>query len=102
MRKCNGRTDRRQLPAWITSRPLLEFAMLGFLALPAWPQHNSTDLAAKSLEDLDGRPVYVPTFGGVFRDVLDMPLDDIERIEPDQAKWICKVHVAILMAESKD
>jgi iron complex outermembrane recepter protein len=30
---------------------------------------------------LDGRPVYTPTFGGVFWDVLDVPLEDIERIE---------------------
>jgi iron complex outermembrane receptor protein len=30
---------------------------------------------------LDGRNVYTPTFGGVFWDVLDMPLEDIERIE---------------------
>jgi iron complex outermembrane recepter protein len=30
---------------------------------------------------LDGRTVYTPTFGGVFWDVLDLPLEDIERIE---------------------
>lgn len=30
---------------------------------------------------VDGRTVYVPTFGGVFWDVLDLPLEDIERIE---------------------
>jgi len=30
---------------------------------------------------LDGRPVYSPTFGGVFWDVLDLPLENIERIE---------------------
>jgi iron complex outermembrane receptor protein len=30
---------------------------------------------------VDGRTVYLPTFGGVFWDVLDMPLEDIERIE---------------------
>jgi iron complex outermembrane receptor protein len=30
---------------------------------------------------VDGRTVYTPTFGGVFWDVLDMPLEDIERIE---------------------
>jgi iron complex outermembrane receptor protein len=30
---------------------------------------------------LDGRNVYTPTFGGVFWDVLDLPLEDIERIE---------------------
>src|ERR1700677_3477932 len=30
---------------------------------------------------LDGRSVYSPTFGGVFWDVLDLPLNNIERIE---------------------
>jgi iron complex outermembrane recepter protein len=30
---------------------------------------------------VDGRDVYTPTFGGVFWDVLDLPLENIERIE---------------------
>jgi iron complex outermembrane receptor protein len=30
---------------------------------------------------VDGRTVYTPTFGGVFWDVLDFPLSDLERIE---------------------
>ena len=30
---------------------------------------------------VDGRSVYTPTFGGVYWDTLDLPLDDIERIE---------------------
>ena len=30
---------------------------------------------------VDGRTVYTPTFGGVFWDVLDLPLEDVERIE---------------------
>jgi iron complex outermembrane receptor protein len=30
---------------------------------------------------VDGRKVYTPTFGGVFWDTLDLPLEDIERIE---------------------
>jgi iron complex outermembrane receptor protein len=30
---------------------------------------------------VDGRTVYNPTFGGVFWNVLDLPLEDIERIE---------------------
>jgi iron complex outermembrane recepter protein len=30
---------------------------------------------------LDGRNVYTPTFGGAFWDVLDLPLEDIARIE---------------------
>src|ERR1700683_1121584 len=142
----------------LAGRVLLCLLILAFLAIPAWPQQNSTDLTTKSLEDLmnvevtsvskseqtlsrtasaifvitaediarsgatnipdllrmvpgmdvaqinantwavsargfngefsnkllvmvDGRTVYVPTFGGVFWDVLDIPLDDIERIE---------------------
>ena len=40
---------------------------------------------------VDGRTVYVPTFGGVTWDVLDIPLIDIERIEvirgPGGAIW---------------
>ncbi len=30
---------------------------------------------------VDGRTVYTPTFGGVFWDALDLPLEDIDRIE---------------------
>jgi iron complex outermembrane recepter protein len=133
-------------------------AMVACTSLPAWPQQETTDLAARSLEDLmnievtsvsktkqtlshtasavfvispeditrsgatnipdllrmvpgvdvaqinastwavsvrgfnarfsnellvmvDGRPVYTQTFGGVFWDVLDLPMEDIERIE---------------------
>lgn len=33
------------------------------------------------LVTMDGRNMYTPTFGGVFWDVLDFPLEDIERIE---------------------
>jgi iron complex outermembrane receptor protein len=40
---------------------------------------------------VDGRNVYTPAFGGVFWDVLDLPFEDIERIEvirgPGGAIW---------------
>ena len=40
---------------------------------------------------LDGRSVYTPTFDGVVWDVLDLPLEDIERIEvirgPGASVW---------------
>jgi iron complex outermembrane recepter protein len=40
---------------------------------------------------IDGRPVYTSTFAGVFWDVMDLPLEDIERIEvirgPGGAIW---------------
>src|SRR5208282_1126623 len=35
----------------------------------------------KLLVMIDGRSVYTPTFGGVYWDSLDLPLEDIERIE---------------------
>ncbi len=45
----------------------------------------------KLLVLLDGRSVYLPTFSGVFWDVLDVPLEDIERIEvirgPGATSW---------------
>jgi iron complex outermembrane receptor protein len=40
---------------------------------------------------VDGRNVYTPSFGGVFWDLLDLPLENIERIEvirgPGAAVW---------------
>ncbi|HEX5423176.1 MAG TPA: TonB-dependent receptor [Candidatus Acidoferrales bacterium] len=40
---------------------------------------------------LDGRSLYTPTFDGVFWDVLDVPLEDIDRIEvirgPGASAW---------------
>jgi len=39
------------------------------------------EFSNKLLVMLDGRIVYLPTFSGVFWDVLDLPLEDIERIE---------------------
>lgn len=35
----------------------------------------------KLLVLLDGRSVYTPTFGGVFWEILDLPLNNVERIE---------------------
>jgi iron complex outermembrane receptor protein len=158
MRKRSGWIVRIEFLSCITSRALAQIALVGFLALPAWPQQASADLTTKSLEDLmnvevtsvskdeqklsrtasaifvitaedisrsgatnipdllrmvpgmnvaqinantwaisvrgfngefsnkllvlvDGGTVYTPTFGGVYWDVLDIPLDDIERIE---------------------
>jgi iron complex outermembrane recepter protein len=39
------------------------------------------EFANELLVMVDGRAVYTPTTGGVFWDVLDVPLEDIERIE---------------------
>jgi iron complex outermembrane recepter protein len=49
------------------------------------------EFSNKLLVMLDGRIVYLPTFSGTFWDVLDVPLEDIERIEvirgPGGATW---------------
>src|ERR1700730_7234622 len=51
---------------------------------------NSWAISARGLNDqftnellvlVDGRNVYTPTFGGVLWELLDLPLEDIERIE---------------------
>lgn len=48
-------------------------------------------LANKLLVMIDGRSVYTPLYGGVFWDVQDMMLDDVERIEvvsgPGATQW---------------
>jgi iron complex outermembrane recepter protein len=49
------------------------------------------EFSNKLLVMIDGRSVYQPTFSGVFWDVLNMPLEDVERIEvirgPGGATW---------------
>jgi iron complex outermembrane recepter protein len=49
------------------------------------------EFSNKLLVMVDGRIVYLPTFSGTFWDVLDVPLEDIERIEvirgPGGATW---------------
>lgn len=41
----------------------------------------NSEFSNELLVMVDGRTVYIPTFGGVFWDVLDIPLEDVERIE---------------------
>jgi len=49
------------------------------------------EFSDKLLVMVDGRSVYTPTDGGVFWDTLDLPLEDIERIEvirgPGGSAW---------------
>ena len=42
---------------------------------------SNTSAANKLLVLIDGRSVYTPLFSGVFWDVQDVPLEDVERIE---------------------
>ncbi len=51
----------------------------------------NSQFSNKLLVMIDGRIIYTPTFAGVFWDTLDLPLEDIERIEvirgPGGAVW---------------
>jgi iron complex outermembrane recepter protein len=51
----------------------------------------NTDLGNKLLVMIDGRTVYTPLYSGVFWDVQDYPIEDIDRIEvisgPGGALW---------------
>jgi iron complex outermembrane receptor protein len=51
----------------------------------------NNEFANKLLVLIDGRSVYTPLFGGVFWDIQDVPLEDIERIEvirgPGASLW---------------
>jgi iron complex outermembrane receptor protein len=49
----------------------------GFNGLPV----SSSSLANKMLVLIDGRSVYTPLFGGVFWDVQDVLIEDIDRLE---------------------
>ena len=42
---------------------------------------SQNDFSRSVLVLIDGRNVYTPLFAGVYWDVQDMPLDDIDRIE---------------------
>ena len=57
---------------WRRSTPIR-----GPLAARGFNARFSNDL----LVLIDGRPVYTETFGGVYWDVLNLPMEDIERIE---------------------
>jgi len=52
---------------------------------------STTSLPTSSLVLIDGRSVYTPLFAGVYWDVQDLPLEDINRIEvirgPGAALW---------------
>lgn len=52
---------------------------------------NATSSSNKILVLIDGRPVYEPMFSGVYWDQLQVPLDDIDRIEvisgPGGTQW---------------
>ncbi|MBC5768577.1 TonB-dependent receptor plug domain-containing protein [Ramlibacter albus] len=77
IRRCGATT----LPEVLRLAPNLQVARVDG-AQYAISARTGTDLLAnKMLVLVDGRTVYSPLFSGVFWEAIEMPLDDIERIE---------------------
>ncbi|MCG8652917.1 MAG: TonB-dependent receptor plug domain-containing protein, partial [Pirellulales bacterium] len=75
------RSGARTVPEVLRLVPGLHVAHINGNAWSISSRGFADRFANKLLVQIDGRTVYTPLFGGVFWDVQDLLLDDIERIE---------------------
>lgn len=75
------RSGATNIPDLLRMVPGLDVAQIGANSWAISARGLNGRFSNELLVLVDGRNVYTPTFGGVFWDVLDMPLEDIERIE---------------------
>ncbi len=75
------RSGATNIPDLLRMVPGLDVAQIGANAWAISARGLNGRFSNKLLVVVDGRNVYTPTFGGVFWDTLDLPLEDIERIE---------------------
>jgi iron complex outermembrane recepter protein len=76
-----SRSGATNIPDLLRMAPGMDVAQINANTWAVSARGLNGEFSNELLVLLDGRTVYVPTFGGVFWDVLDMPLEDIERIE---------------------
>jgi iron complex outermembrane receptor protein len=76
-----SRSGATNIPDLLRMVPGLDVAQINASSWAISARGLNGRLVNKLLVMVDGRTVYVPTFGGVFWDVQDLPLEDIERIE---------------------
>jgi len=76
-----ARSGARNIPDLLRMVPGLSVAQIDSSNWAVSARGLTGRFANKLLVLVDGRTVYVPTFGGVLWDVLDLPLEDIDRIE---------------------
>jgi iron complex outermembrane recepter protein len=86
-----GRSGATSIPDLLRMVPGLDVAQINSNTWAISARGFNLQFANKLLVLLDGRHVYTPLFGGVYWDTVDVPLEDIERIEvirgPGGAVW---------------
>jgi iron complex outermembrane receptor protein len=85
------RSGVRTIPDALRMAPGVEVARIDANKWAISIRGFNSQFANKLLVQIDGRTVYTPTFGGVYWDVQDVLLEDVERIEvirgPGAAIW---------------
>jgi iron complex outermembrane recepter protein len=86
-----SRSGALNIPDLLRRVPGLNVAQISASAWAISARGFNDHFTDKLLVMLDGRSVYTPTFSGVYWDGLDLPLEDIERIEiirgPGGSSW---------------
>lgn len=75
------RSGAASLPDVLRMVPGVDVAQIGANAWAITIRGFNSRYSSKLLVLVDGRSVYTPSFSGVHWDQLDLPLEDIERIE---------------------
>ena len=75
------RSGATNIPDLLRMVPGLDVAQINANTWAISARGFNLEFANKLLVLIDGRAVYTPLFGGVYWDTLDVPLEDIERIE---------------------
>ncbi len=75
------RSGATNIPDLLRMVPGLDVAQINANTWAISSRGFNLQFANKLLVLIDGRAVYTPLFGGVYWDTLDVPLEDIERIE---------------------
>jgi len=75
------RSGVRSVPEALRMAPGLQVAQIDANKWAISARGFNGRFANKLLVLVDGRTVYTPSFSGVYWDVQDTPLDDVERIE---------------------
>jgi iron complex outermembrane receptor protein len=75
------RSGATNIPDCLRMVPGLEVAQMNANTWAIGARGFNAQYSRKLLVMVDGRTVYTPSFDGVYWDTLDLPLEDIERIE---------------------